>query len=92
MAGIQTEACAEGTLDVGWIDTGDWFEYNINVQTAGSYIVEYRVASQFATGKVALIVGGERIRGGRRRCLRGRGVQERWGEQQGDERQEGQQV
>lgn len=58
MAGIQTEACAEGTLDVGWIDTGDWFEYNINVQTAGSYIVEYRVASQFATGKVALIVGG----------------------------------
>lgn len=58
MSGIQTESCSEGTLNVGWIDAGDWFEYFVDVQTAGSYDVEYRVASQFASGKCDMIVGG----------------------------------
>lgn len=46
MAGVQTEACTEGGLNVGWIDTGDWMAYNsISFPTSGSYRVEYRVAS-----------------------------------------------
>lgn len=46
MAGVQTEACTEGGLNVGWIDTGDWMAYNsITFPTSGSYRVEYRVAS-----------------------------------------------
>jgi beta-glucanase (GH16 family) len=46
MAGVQTEGCSEGGLNVGWIDTNDWMAYNsINVPTSGTYLVEFRVAS-----------------------------------------------
>jgi hypothetical protein len=45
MAGVQTEACSEGTLNVGWIDAGDWMAYNITIPTAGTYRFIYRVAS-----------------------------------------------
>jgi hypothetical protein len=45
MAGVQTEACSEGTLNVGWIDAGDWMAYNVTIPTGGIYRVIYRVAS-----------------------------------------------
>ena len=48
MSGVQTEATQDvgGGLNVGWIDAGDWLSYgNINFPTAGSYRVEFRVAS-----------------------------------------------
>lgn len=45
-SGVQTEACSEGTLNVGWIDAGDWMVYsNVTFPSSGSYKVEYRVAS-----------------------------------------------
>ncbi len=44
MSGIQTENCSEGSLNVGWIDAGDWIVWNINLPTTGTYKVEYRVA------------------------------------------------
>ncbi|WP_343625944.1 carbohydrate-binding protein [Roseateles puraquae] len=45
-AGVQTEACTEGGLNVGWIDTNDWMAYNsITFPSSGNYRVEYRVAS-----------------------------------------------
>jgi len=50
MSGVQTEACSEGTLDVGWIDAGDWMAYNITIPTTGTYRFIYRVASP-NTGK-----------------------------------------
>lgn len=50
MAGVQTEACSEGTLNVGWIDAGDWMAYNVTIPTAGLYRVIYRVSSP-NTGK-----------------------------------------
>jgi glucan 1,3-beta-glucosidase len=48
MSGIQTETTSDvgGGLDVGYMDPGDWFEYTVNVQNAGNYTVEYRVASE----------------------------------------------
>lgn len=58
MSGIQTESCAEGSLNVGWVDTGDWLEYNISVATAGEYTVSYRVASQNNGGKIDFLCDG----------------------------------
>jgi chitinase len=59
MSGIQTETTTDtgGGLNVGWIDTGDWMDYSVNVQSAGSYTVEYRVASPNATGQIQLRSG-----------------------------------
>lgn len=46
MAGIQTENCSEGGLDVVWFDAGDWLAYNtVTIPTTGTYRVIYRVAS-----------------------------------------------
>src|SRR6478672_475387 len=47
MSGVLTEACSDagGTLDVGWIDNGDWMDYTINVPAAGSFTLNLRIAS-----------------------------------------------
>jgi endoglucanase len=46
-SGIQTEATSDagGGLNVGWIDAGDWLSYAVQIPSAGSYRVSYRVAS-----------------------------------------------
>ena len=57
MLGVQTEACTDagGGQNVGYIDANDWMAYNsINFPTSGSYLVEYRVASQSGGGRLSL--------------------------------------
>ncbi|MBN1409411.1 MAG: discoidin domain-containing protein [Spirochaetales bacterium] len=56
-SGVQTEACSEGGINVGWIDAGDWMDYNVNVAAAGAYTVEFRVASPNTTGSLQLRLG-----------------------------------
>ncbi len=58
MSGIQLQACSEGTQNVGWIDTGDWMEYAIQVSTAGSYTIQYRVASPNSGGVITVSTNG----------------------------------
>lgn len=56
MNGIQTEATTDtgGGQNVGWTDTGDWMAYNaINFPTSGSYLIEYRVASNVTGAKLS---------------------------------------
>jgi hypothetical protein len=59
MNGIQFETTADtgGGQDVGWIDAGDWMDYNVNVPTAGTYTLQYRVASPSTTGQIQLQSG-----------------------------------
>ncbi|WP_193747774.1 carbohydrate-binding protein [Neobacillus niacini] len=59
MFGIQTEDCSEGGKNVGWLDPGDWMEYNLNVPVTGKYKLNYRVAVNAGnTGKVNFLVDG----------------------------------
>lgn len=66
MSGIQTESCAEGTLNVGWIDTGDWMEYSVKMNTFAdapdnnNYLcaVSFRVANQASTGAIDFVTDG----------------------------------
>jgi Carbohydrate binding module (family 6)/Bacterial Ig-like domain (group 2) len=55
MSGIQTEACSEGGLNVGYIDDGDWMDYKVKVEKSGNFIVEFRVASQSNHGIIHLL-------------------------------------
>jgi hypothetical protein len=55
MSGIDTETCAEGGSNVGWIDTGDWMAYNsITIPETGAYTVAYRVAGLNDGGRLSL--------------------------------------
>lgn len=59
MNGIQTEATTDtgGGTNVGWIDANDWLDYTVNVTTAGTYTVSFRVASPNTGGQVQLRSG-----------------------------------
>lgn len=59
MSGIQTGSTSDtgGGSVVGYVDSGDWMDYNVNVQTAGSYTFQFRVASAVDTGKFELRSG-----------------------------------
>ena len=56
MSGVQTETTTDtgGGRNVGWIDPGDWMAYTVTVPTAGTYIIQYRVASPNGTGQIRL--------------------------------------
>ena len=54
MSGVQTENTADagGGKDVGWIDNGDWMNYSYNAPVAGTYTVNFRVASIYNTSQL----------------------------------------
>ena len=46
-ADTQDTSAAGGAYDIGWTAAGQWFHYTVNVATAGSYTVSFRVASPY---------------------------------------------
>ncbi len=56
MSGVQTETTTDtgGGLNVGWIDAGDWMDYSVNVASAGTYTVSFRMASGGTGGTLQL--------------------------------------
>lgn len=59
MEGVQTEESDDDdTLNVGWIDTNDWLEYEITVATAGAYNLDLRVASPNSGAATTIEVDG----------------------------------
>jgi len=59
MSGVQTEPTGDtgGGLSVGYIDAGDWMDYPIDVETAGNYVIDARVASTAGTGIIEYFTG-----------------------------------
>lgn len=53
MSGVQKESSTDvsGVYDMGWIDKGDWMDYNINVPSAGNYTMNFRVSSLSTGGQ-----------------------------------------
>lgn len=51
MSGISIEATKDvsGNANVGWIDAGDWLEYNIEVPETNDYNVFFRISANSAT-------------------------------------------
>jgi len=60
MNGVQTETTTDvdGGLNVGYIDAGDWMDYTVTVPTAGSYTINFRVASEPGSAAAQVWVGG----------------------------------
>jgi hypothetical protein len=55
---LETTSDAGGGANVGWMDTGEWLEYTVTVQTAGTYSLRARVASNAAGGAFRLEANG----------------------------------
>ncbi len=62
MSGVATEPTADtdGVRNVSYISTGDWMDYAVNVQTAGTYTVQLRVAG-FAAGAALQLKAGSTV-------------------------------
>jgi hypothetical protein len=45
---LETTTDTGGGLDLGWTSGGQWFKYTVNVATAGTYTVSFRVAAPTA--------------------------------------------
>ena len=60
MSGIQTEPTNDlgGGQNVGYIDTGDWMSYSVDVPAAGGYKISYRIASATNSGVIQLEQAG----------------------------------
>jgi endoglucanase len=67
MSGVQIETTSDagGGSNVGYIDAGDWMGYpSVNIPTAGTYTIEYRVASQNGGGSLRFeLLGGGTVYG-----------------------------
>ncbi|MBC7451377.1 MAG: carbohydrate-binding protein [Cytophagales bacterium] len=63
MKGIDLQGTSDqvGGSNVGWIDNGDWTEYNINVTTSGMYDFTYRIASNSTSGRLLAQIEGQLI-------------------------------
>ena len=58
MQGIQIELTndIDGVSDITSIDSGDWLEYSINVNTQNYYYISLRYASEFVAGQVQFLI------------------------------------
>ena len=55
---IETCTDAGGGFNVGWMDTGEWMEYTISVDTPGVYQLALRVASPYDGRTVGVEIDG----------------------------------
>ena len=46
-ADTQDTSAAGGAYDLGWTTGGQWFNYTVNVATAGTYTVAFRLSSPY---------------------------------------------
>ena len=56
--GVDIEAASGSNYNVGWMCSGEWLDYTVDVATSGFYEVEARVASQDTGGAFALTFNG----------------------------------
>ncbi|MBU2886728.1 carbohydrate-binding protein [Gilvimarinus agarilyticus] len=65
MQGVQTEATADsgGGDNIGWIDNGDWTQYQLTVSESTDFTVTARVASQNGGGRMNIEIDGSNAGG-----------------------------
>lgn len=58
---IETSTDTGGGYDVGYIDSGEWLEFAINVRTVGTFSADVRIASAQDGGKLYLEIDGSKV-------------------------------
>lgn len=60
---VDVQVCSEGGFNVGWLRNGEWLEYTVDVESAGDYLLEARVASQSTGGSFRIERDGQDLTG-----------------------------
>lgn len=58
MSGIKTEGCSEGTLNVGFVDNGDWLSFE-NMDLTDKNLFKARVSSKNSGGEIEVRLDNE---------------------------------
>jgi len=62
--GVDIEGCNDffsNGYDVGWLATGEWLKYTINVTQSGFYDINLNIAAPSAGGKILLSMNGQNL-------------------------------
>jgi len=62
--GVDIEPCndfSSNGFNIGWIETGEWLKYTINVTQSGLYDINLNIAAPNAGGKILLSLDGQTI-------------------------------
>lgn len=61
LEGVDTgERLPEGAV-VAWINQGEWIEYTVQVETAGTYTLDVEIASRVGNGAFSITMNGEEV-------------------------------
>jgi len=60
---VDIETSAEGGYNLSYVQNGEWFEYTVNVTTAGVYTLQARVATNAASKSFHVELDGQNISG-----------------------------
>lgn len=60
---VDIETSAEGGYNLSYVQNGEWFEYTVNVNTAGVYTLQARVAINAASKSFHVELDGQNISG-----------------------------
>lgn len=58
---IETSTDTGGGYDVGYISSGEWLEFGIDVNHAGTFTADFRLASAQSGGKLAIEIDGSQV-------------------------------
>jgi endoglucanase len=57
--GVDIEKCSDpisNGFNIGWIESGEWLKFSVNVSQSGIYKIKLRVAAQNSGGKIQLLL------------------------------------
>ena len=60
---VDIRNCTEGGCNIGWNQTGEWYAYNVNVESTDNYILGLRYATNMINTQVRVWQGGQDISG-----------------------------
>jgi chitinase len=58
---VDIEASTQHAYNVGWIDSGEWLQYQVNITQAGKYRMSSLVASLSNGGQYTVSMGGQTL-------------------------------
>lgn len=60
---VDIRDCEEGGQNIGWNQTGEWYQYNVNVQATGPYHLGLRYATTYTSCRLRVYCDGADVSG-----------------------------